>query len=73
MMLEMLVGASKLPPGKDKLQLLARISRKLELIKLLIRMCFEMKAVNEKQYLLLQEHLYEIGKMLGGWIRSLNK
>lgn len=72
-LLEMLMGAGKLPAGKDKLQLLTQASHKLGLIKLLIRMCFEVKAISDKQYLMLQEYLCEIGKMLGGWTRSLTK
>ena len=53
---------------KDKLIL---ASNKLDLIKLLIRLSYDIKAIDQKGYITLEEMLQEIGKMLGGWIRSL--
>ena len=72
-LLEMLVSASKLPGGTQKSNLLFQASSKLELLKLLIRLCFEIKAISNKQYLALESNLQEIGKMLGGWIKSVTR
>jgi hypothetical protein len=33
----------------------------------------DIKSIPEKKYILLEENLYEIGKMLGGWIKFLEK
>jgi len=71
-LLENLLLASKLPAGIEKKQKLIKCSAKLELIKLLIRLANETSCLTDKQYILLQSHLQEIGQMLGGWIRSLN-
>jgi len=42
----------------------------LELIKVFIRLAYDTNCVNEKQYLSLQDHIQEIGRMLGGWKKS---
>jgi len=66
----LLVGNSSIDPSlkKDKLIL---ASSKLDLIKLLIRLSYDIKAIDQKGYIALEEMLQEIGKMLGGWIRSI--
>jgi hypothetical protein len=50
--------------------ILNKVDVKLKILKTLIRLCFDIKAIDQKKYILLQEHLQEIGKMLGGWIKS---
>jgi len=40
-------------------------------LKILIRLAEDIKALPTKKYLYLEELLQEIGKMLGGWIRSI--
>lgn len=52
---------------KEKLQI---ASTKIDLIKLLTRLSFDIKAINYNQYTELQNKLQEIGRMLGGWIKS---
>ena len=56
---------------EDKITFLNKASIKLELLKILIRLGEEIKAISTKKYLLLEEKLQEIGRMLGGWMRSL--
>lgn len=51
---------------------LQKISSKLNVLKLLVRVAFETKCIDQNKYLILQSKLQEIGKMLGGWIRSLS-
>lgn len=44
---------------------------KLDLLKILLRLANELKAIPATRCLLLQERLQEIGRMLGGWIKSV--
>ena len=46
-------------------------SNKNDLLKYLIRLAYETKSINDKKYLLLEEKAIEIGKMIGGWIKSI--
>ena len=57
--------------GSDKAPLLTEASTKLDVLKLLIRLTYDVKATDQKKYLKLEEQLQEIGKMIGGWIKSL--
>ena len=49
--------------------ILYRASGKCELLKLLLRLSFDLSLLNEKEYIELEEKTLEIGKMLGGWIK----
>lgn len=42
-----------------------------ELLKLLIRLTYELSLINPKQYFNSSEQLQGIGKMLGGWIKFI--
>ena len=55
----------------EKLPLLEQVDVKLKILKTILRLCFDVKALDQKKYLFLQTDLQEIGKMLGGWIKSL--
>lgn len=57
-------------PKQEKIPVLQRASTKLDLTKVLIRLCKDLKILDNKKYLELESSLQEIGKMLGGWIRS---
>lgn len=59
-----------IPTSKDRVTTLEQISIKLDLLKILLRMSKDSQALKDKNYLELQAMLQEIGKMLGGWIRS---
>jgi len=50
---------------------LAIANGKLDLLKLLVRLAFEIRAIDEKAYLMLEGQLQEVGKMFGGWLRSI--
>jgi len=43
----------------------------VDFLKILFRLCYELKIINQKKYLLMEEKSQEIGRMLGGWIKSL--
>ena len=55
----------------DKCDGLAKASIKLDFLKVLFRLTFELKIIDQKKYIVLEEKLQEIGRMLGGWIKSL--
>ncbi|OGN08389.1 MAG: hypothetical protein A3C61_03645 [Candidatus Yanofskybacteria bacterium RIFCSPHIGHO2_02_FULL_39_10] len=54
----------------DKLPVLERTSIKLNSLKVFIRLLKELKILDNSKYLILQEAIDEIGRMLGGWIKS---
>ena len=55
----------------QKLETLQNLSSKFDLLKILLRIGQENKALTTNKYLTLQSYLQEIGKMTGGWIRYL--
>jgi four helix bundle protein len=68
---EDLISASH--QGKnEKLECLSKAATKLDLLKNLLRLAEDVEAIPTKRYLSFSENLQEIGRMLGGWIRSLN-
>ena len=69
-LLELLIAAS-FHQKETKIAYLDRANVKLDLLKILIRLAEDIKALPTKKYLYLEELLQEIGKMLGGWIRSI--
>ena len=56
---------------EEKQLLLNKGISKVDLIKLLLQLAWEIKALDNNKYALLSEHFAEIGKMLGGWKRQL--
>ena len=54
----------------DKFQTLEKVSSKLDLLRVLVRFMKDMKVIDNKKYVMLQGHIDEIGRMLGGWIKS---
>lgn len=56
----------------EKYVFLKRASVALDLGKFFLQLAWEIKALENKKYINLSEKLNEIGKMLGGWIKSLN-
>lgn len=54
-----------------KLPILKRASDKTDLMKYLIRLAHETRSLNTKRYADLEREVLEIGRMIGGWMRSL--
>ena len=65
----MIVTAGYLP-HEQKMPVLQKASIKLDLLKILLRLCYETKCIDSKKYQHLAGYLIEIGKMLGGWIKT---
>ncbi len=60
--------------GKDeKLKVLQLVSNKLDILKILVRLAADLKALSEKRYIICENRLQEIGRMLGGWIKSTHE
>jgi hypothetical protein len=55
----------------EKQPLINRAIVKVDLIKLLLQLAWETKALDNNKYMALSERFSEIGKMLGGWKRQL--
>jgi hypothetical protein len=54
----------------DKLPVLEKVSQKLNFLRVFTRLMKEIKSMDNRKYILLQQNIDEIGKMLGGWIKS---
>lgn len=54
----------------EKLPTLEKVSIKLNFLKICVRLMKDVKAMTPKTYIITEANLDEIGKMLGGWIKS---
>lgn len=70
-LLESLIMA-KNAPRPIKPAYLIKASSQLEIITLKIRLFLELNLVNETKIFQTQSKLAEIGRMLGGWLKSLS-
>ena len=61
-----------LPPGTKISRLIIAIS-KLDGIKFFLQIAWENKCIPSEKYSTLSEQLEEIGRMLGGWKKGLEK
>lgn len=50
---------------------LERCISRVDLLKLLLQLAWEIRALDNKKYVLLSEQLQEAGRMLGGWRKGL--
>ena len=68
-LLEGILEASQLSKGQ-KLPMLEKASSKLSFLRVFVRLMKDVKSIDLKTYALFEESIDEIGRMLGGWIRS---
>ena len=54
----------------EKLPTLEKTSVKLNFLRVCIRLMKDVKAIDTKKYILIEANLDEIGRMLGGWMKS---
>ena len=57
--------------GRDKKRFLIQADLELDKLRLYIRLSHQRKLTSHQQYLHASESLSEIGRLLGGWIKSL--
>jgi len=58
-------------PKKEKNPILREADIKVNFLKVLLRLSKEIKALDTKKYITLEQMIDEIGRMLGGWIKSI--
>jgi len=68
-LLELILSASQ-AKKETKLPILQTASVKLSCLRFFVRLAKDTKAIDPKKYLALQTLIDEIGRMLGGWLRS---
>ena len=54
----------------EKLPTLEKTSVRLNFLRICIRLMKDVKAIDGKKYIIIEANLDEIGRMLGGWIKS---
>ncbi len=69
--IESLLLASQLPKNQ-KLPKLDNVSKNLNILRVLIRLTKEVKTIDNKKYTQIEKIINETGRMLGGWIKSVN-
>ncbi|UCH98743.1 MAG: diversity-generating retroelement protein Avd [Candidatus Aminicenantes bacterium] len=57
---------------RDKMPLLRRADEALARIRILLRLSYEMSFINVKSYEYGGQQLVELGRLLGGWIKTPN-
>ena len=70
--LELTLAAAQTTEAKEKVVSLKQASVKLDTLKLLIRLSKNCICISNTSYLQMESQLQEIGKMLGGWSKSLS-
>ncbi|OGN03875.1 MAG: hypothetical protein A2831_03095 [Candidatus Yanofskybacteria bacterium RIFCSPHIGHO2_01_FULL_44_17] len=67
--IESILLASSVPKS-DRLTILEKISLNLNKLRIFVRLAKEVRILDNQKYLVLQENIDEIGRQLGGWIKS---
>lgn len=70
--LELIILASNISK-QEKLPVLKRASTKVDLLKVLFNLGKDLKIIENKKYNELTKLLNEVGKMLGGWIKTTSQ
>ena len=58
---------------QEKIPYLKKAGVKLDLLKFFLQISWELNVLEKKQYIILSTPLNELGKMLGGWMRGIQK
>lgn len=69
--LELILIASFLSKT-EKLPYVKKAAIKLDALKFFLQVAWEIRAIDAKKYITLSEKLYEVGRMLGGWVKQLS-
>lgn len=56
----------------EKMVLIKKANVKFDALKLFIRLLKDIAVIDAKKYIELEKQIQEIGRMIGGWQRSLN-
>lgn len=55
----------------EKLPMIVSAVRKIDALKFLLRVAWEVRALDDKKYVALSEGIQELGRMVGGWKKGL--
>ncbi len=58
--------------SKQKLEYLNSVNIKLENLRYLVRLCFDLKLFSQKRYEFISKAINDIGLELGSWIKYIN-
>ena len=58
-------------PRSIKNDILIKMSDKIDLLKIVVRLAHETKSVSTEKYITLEQKIIEIGRITGGWIKSI--
>jgi hypothetical protein len=56
---------------EQKLPYVQKAAAKIDLLKFFLQIAWEIKALDNKKYVILSERFDEIGRMLGGWLKQI--
>jgi len=68
--LQGLIMVSYLPLSSRREKVLL-VSSSIDMLRIFVRLASDTKIIDKKLYLSLQEQIDEIGRMLGGWLKTL--
>jgi four helix bundle protein len=71
--LEKVIRAWKIDNAEQRLGYLTEADIDVAVLKTLVRISYKFKYITENNYIAWNEKLSEIGKMLGGWIKSCQR
>lgn len=57
----------------EKIPILEEVSVKLNFLRVFLRLMKEVRVIDNKKYAALEESVDEIGRMLGGWTKSVRE
>ncbi len=60
-------------PRENKYAPLLNAHNKLEMLKIFVRLARDLKLMDNKKYLALEQRVAEIGRMLGGWMKFIKQ
>ena len=60
-------------PLEQRAQKLTRLAAEVDMLRMFMRLAVDIKVLPLKKVVPLQERLDEIGRMLGGWIKSVRQ
>ncbi len=66
-----ILAAALYSSGRTKQQYLIHAEKKFDLLKMLLRITWELHIIDNKKYFILVKKTQTIGKMIGGWKKSL--
>ena len=71
--LRVMMGIMRANATREKLSHLQTLSVDLDMLRVLMRLAHDLKMITTRQYSFGSEYLSEIGRLLGGWLKSSTK